>query len=127
MPGLQQNLIATPLSCLPHCIHAAYTIIVLFIFFFQAKIAVYDEDMGCCDGLLAFYLEKNYGASKSACQALVDNLKQQHLDPLINNLTPETDFKTIEAAFTTLISRYNKGCIGPASDDVLTSNAFVQV
>ena len=93
--------------------------------FFQDEIAVYNEDGECSGGLLALYLEKNYGASNSACQTLVNRLKQKHLDPLIKNLTPETDFKKIEDAFVTLISQYNKSCIGPASDAVL--NTFVQV
>ena len=56
---------------------------------------------------------------------LVKDLKEQHLDPLIKMLTPETDFKTIETAFMTLISLYNEKCRGPASEDVLT--AFIQV
>lgn len=55
----------------------------------------------------------------------MDSLKQQHLDPIIEHLTPETDFKTIEAAFMTLILAYNKNCVGPASDEVL--NFFMQV
>lgn len=86
--------------------------------------AIYEENGECKGGKLAFYLEKNYGKSKSACQALLERLRQEHLDPLIKHLTPETDFRTIEAAFMTLISAYKK-CVGPASDEVL--NVFVQV
>ena len=92
---------------------------------FQAEIAIYDENWRCSGGLLALYLAKNYGASQSACQTLVDHLKQRHLDPLIKNLTPETDFRTIESAFKTLVLKYKQSCVGPASDDVF--HTFVQV
>jgi hypothetical protein len=88
-------------------------------------LAIYEEDGECKGGQLAFYLELNYKKSKMTCQALVGNLKQQHLDPLITNLTPETDFESIETAFVTLISAYNAKCVGPASDEVL--NTFIQV
>ena len=87
--------------------------------------AVINENGDCTSGQLAFYLEKNYGKSKSVCQDLIKSLKDCHLDPLIKTLTPDTDFKTIETAFTTLISTYNKQCVGPASEDVL--NTFIQV
>lgn len=86
---------------------------------------MFDENGDCTSGKLAFYLEKNYGKSKSACQALLNGLKEQHLDPLIMRLTPETDFKTIESAFVNLISVYNDKCVGPASDDV--RDTFIQV
>ena len=86
---------------------------------------MFDDSGNCTNGKLAFYLEKNYGKSKSACQVLLNDLKKRHLDPLIRNLTPGTDFKTIEAAFLKLISEYNDKCVGPASDDV--RNAFIQV
>ncbi len=55
----------------------------------------------------------------------MDDLKQRHLDPLIEHLSPETDFRTIEAAFMTLVSEFNKKCVGPASEEVL--NAFIAV
>ena len=71
------------------------------------------------------YLEENYTKSKSVCQTLINSLKEIHLDPLIKNLSPQTDFRTIERAFTSLISAYNKKCVGPASRDVL--DAFIQV
>ena len=45
--------------------------------------------------------------------------------PLTKSLSPQTDFRTIERAFTSLISTYNKKCVGPASRDVL--DAFLQV
>lgn len=86
---------------------------------------MYDEDGECKSGQLAFYLEKNYGISKSTCYTLMDSLKQQYLDPLIKHLTPETDFKTIEAAFVNLVSKYRQKCVGPASDEVL--DAFIKV
>ena len=70
-------------------------------------------------GQLAFYLEKNYRESKLACQALVKRLQKQHLDPKIEQLTPETDFSTIDAAVMSLISEYREQCVGPASIEVL--------
>lgn len=93
--------------------------------YMQAFLAVFDDSGGCTSGKLAFYLEKNYSTSKSTCQTLLNGLKEKHLDPLIAKLTPETDFKTIETAFVTLISVYNDKCVGPASDDV--RNVFIQV
>lgn len=100
-------------------------VIIITVIHFQAKLAVFDENGNCKDGKLALYLEKNYGKSKSACQVLVQQLREKHLEPLIKHLTPETDFKTIERAFMTLISSYNEQSVGPASDDVL--NTFMQV
>ena len=70
-------------------------------------------------GQLAFYLEKNYRESKLVCQALVKRLREVHLDPKIEQLTQETDFRTIEAAMMRLISEYKEQCVGPASNEVL--------
>ena len=76
-------------------------------------------------GELALYLERNYTESKSLCQSRLRKLKEQRLDPLIKNLTPATDFKTIEEAFVRIISEYDSTCVGPASDEVL--NNFIEV
>ena len=76
-------------------------------------------------GELALYLERNYTESRSMCQTLLKNLKEQHLDPLIKNLTPATDFRMIEAKFKQIISEYDQKSVGPASEDVL--NAFIEV
>ena len=88
---------------------------------------VYDEEGECRGGELALYLEKNYSQSKLTCQSHLNDLKQQHLDPVIKNISPETDFKTIEAAFVNVVSKYSddKRCVGPASDEVLED--FIQV
>ena len=74
---------------------------------------------------MALYLERNYTESKAMCQSELRKLKELHLDPLIKNLSPATDFKTIEAAFTKVISGYDSTCVGPASEEVL--NDFIEV
>ena len=74
---------------------------------------------------MALYLEKNYRKSKSACQTLISALEEKHLDPLFKTFTPEMDFKTVETAFTIVISLYDERCVGPASEDVL--RVFIQV
>ena len=89
--------------------------------------SVCDEDGQCRGGELVLYLEKNYKRSKLTCQSLLYDLKQQHLDQVIKYLSPETDFKTIEAAFVDVVSKYkaNKRCVGPVSGEVL--NNFIRV
>ena len=93
--------------------------------YIQSQLAAFDASGECVGGELAHYLEKNWTASKSTCQSLLKKLKERHLDPLIKNLTPSTDFKTIEVAFMKVITEYNDGCIGPCADDVL--NSFIAV
>jgi hypothetical protein len=70
-------------------------------------------------------LEKNYRESKSACQILMDDLRQQYLDPLIKHLNPSTDFRMITAAFEKVLSVYRYNCVGPASNEVIS--AFMKV
>ena len=79
---------------------------------------------------MALYLEKNYSQSKLACQSILNDLRNRYLDPVIKNITPDTDFRTIEAAFVRVVTEYNgngkcKKSVGPASDEVLES--FIQV
>ena len=76
-------------------------------------------------GELALYLKRNNTVSKLLCQSQINKLKGQHLDPLISNLTPATDFKTIEAVVARIISEYDSMSVGPASAEVLSN--FIEV
>ena len=106
-------------SCILLLIIYSWCHVTHILTFLQNELAAYDEGGDCVGGRLAFYLEKNYKESKLACQALVKRLQEQHLDPKIEQLTPETDFRTIEAAMMSLISEYKEQCVGPASNEVL--------
>lgn len=87
--------------------------------------AIYNKQGDCSDGYLARYLHENYSKSRSLCQSLVEQLKEKHLDPLINQLSPATDFRDIEAAFAAVVTSYDERSVGPAADDVLEH--FIQV
>ena len=91
----------------------------------QSQLASFNETGDCTGGILAQYLYENSNKSQSFCQTLITGLKNKHLTPLISHITPQTDYKTIEAAFSTVLTEYNEKCVGPAADDVLEK--FIEV
>lgn len=76
-------------------------------------------------GRLANYIQDNHTASHSQCRDLIQKLKGQHLDSIIEHLTAQTDFEDIKRAITTIHHEYNQQARGPAKDEVL--DAFMEV
>lgn len=75
--------------------------------------------------MLADYVQKNYTASKAQCHDLMKTLQGQHLDPIIDTLSAQTDFEDIRKTIKTVRNEYNQRACGPAKNDVLA--AFMEV
>ena len=75
--------------------------------------------------MLADCIQKNYTASLEQCRDLMEKLKSQHLDSILDNLSAQTDFDDIKCAVSTIGHEYSQHACGPAKDEVL--GAFMKV
>ena len=53
-------------------------------------------------------------ASEKQCRELLQKLRDAHLSPLISNLSPDTNFKSIIDAVVRIETKYNQQSKGPA-------------
>lgn len=91
----------------------------------QEQIAEYGSSGECTNGMLADCIQKNYTASLQQCRDLMENLKSQHLDSIIENLSAQTDYDDIKCAISTVDHEYSEYACGPAKNEVL--DAFMEV
>ena len=91
----------------------------------QEHIAQNDSSGECTNGMLADCMHKNYTASLEQCRDLMEKLKSQHLDCIMNNLSAQTDFDDIKCAVSTIGHEYSQHARGPAENEVL--DAFMKV
>ena len=75
--------------------------------------------------MLADRIQKNYIASLEQCRDLMEKLKSQHLDSIVDNLSAQTDFDDIKCAVSTIAHKYSQHACGPAKNEVM--DAFMEV
>ena len=71
----------------------------------------------CNGGLLYVYLEENKQDSQKYCQELLGNLRIQHLNPILENLSHETSYDKIVTVIEEIKQSYFKQSKGPAKED----------
>ena len=91
----------------------------------QEQIAQYGSSGKCTNGMLADCIQKNYTASLEQCRDLMEKLKRQHLDSIMDNFSAQTDCDDIKCAVSTIDHEYSQHACGPAKNDVL--DVFMKV
>ena len=64
------------------------------------------------------YCEQNKQVSEKECRALLQNLRDKYLNPILKNLSPETKYTDLVNAVHIIQQNYWKQSIGPAKTSV---------
>ena len=71
------------------------------------------------------YCEQNKQVSEKECRALLQNLRDTYLNPILKNLSPETKYADVVNAVDIIQENYWKRSIGPAKTRM--HNEFMKV
>ena len=95
-----------------------------FVIYIQATFATFSN--GSCNGGLLFkYCEENKQESEKQCQESLENLRLKLLNPVLENLSPEINFQSIDDILREIKQAYFEEIKGPAQEDEF--NRFMEV